>query len=107
MRLFVGNVLLTATKEDLRQLLETYGRVLFARISTDRVTGRPRGFGFVVMPNTSEAQAAIAALHGTSLEGRPLTVNQAKPREKRGIPRRPRWEGTRASDAPTLAVRSL
>ncbi len=50
----------------------------------DRMTGRSRGFGFVEMPNNQEAQAAIDALNGTDLQGRPLTVNQAKPREERG-----------------------
>jgi cold-inducible RNA-binding protein len=58
---------------------------------TDRDTGRPRGFGFVEMPNSSEAQAAIAGLNGTSLGGRPLTVNEARKREERSGPRRPRW----------------
>ena len=58
----------------------------------DRDTGRPRGFGFVEMPDATEAQAAIAGLNGASLGGRPLTVNEARPREERGGPRRgPRW----------------
>jgi len=56
-------------------------------IATDRETGRARGFAFVEMPNASDAQAAIAALHGTSLAGRPLTVNQARDREARPQPR--------------------
>jgi RNA recognition motif-containing protein len=55
-----------------------------ARIATDRETNRPRGFGFVEMPNQAEAEAAIAALNGKELQGRILTVNEARPREDRG-----------------------
>ena len=80
-----------ATDADLQQLFTPHGRILAARIATDYASGRSRGFGVVDMPDAGEAQAAIAALHGTALEGRPLTVNQAKPREKRGIPRGSRW----------------
>ena len=62
------------------------------RLATDRDTGRPRVFGFVEMPDAREAQAAIDGLNGASLGGRPLTVNEARPREERGEPRRgPRW----------------
>jgi RNA recognition motif-containing protein len=87
MRIFVGNVIFTATEEDLVQLFEPYGQVTRVLIATDRETGRARGFAFVEMPNASDAQAAIAALHGTSLAGRPLTVNQARDREARPQPR--------------------
>ena len=81
----------TTTDQELRTCFEAYGTVETVRIMTDRDTGRPRGFGFVEMPNGSEAQAAIAGLNGTSLGGRPLTVNEARQREERGGPRRPRW----------------
>ena len=91
MRIFVGNLAFTTTEEELSQLFEPYGIVERAQIVTDRETGRSRGFGFVEMPDTDEAQAAIAGLNGTSLEGRPLTVNEARQREERGGPRRPRW----------------
>jgi len=92
MNIFVGNLAYTATEEEIRQLFEEYGAVDTIRLATDRDTGRPRGFGFVEMPDTTEAQAAIDALNGTSLGGRPLTVNEARPREERGGPRRgPRW----------------
>jgi RNA recognition motif-containing protein len=92
MNIFVGNLAYTATEEEIRQLFEEYGAVDTIRLATDRDTGRPRGFGFVEMPDTTEAQAAIDGLNGTSLGGRPLTVNEARPREERGGPRRgPRW----------------
>jgi len=91
MRIFVANLTWSTTEEELSQLFESYGIVDRAQIITDRETGRSRGFGFVEMPNGSEAQAAIAGLNGTSLGGRPLTVNEARQREERGGPRRPRW----------------
>ena len=80
MQIFVGNLAYTATEEDVRQLFEGYGVVDTVRLATDRDTGRPRGFGFVEMPDATEAQAAIAGLNGTSLGGRTLTVNEARPR---------------------------
>ena len=88
MQIFVGNLAYTMTEEDVRQLFEGYGMVDTVRLATDRDTGRPRGFGFVEMPDATEAQAAIDGLNGTSLAGRPLTVNEARPREERGGPRR-------------------
>ena len=91
MRIFVGNLAFATTEEELGQLFEPYGTVERAQIVTDRETGRSRGFGFVEMPDAAEAQAAIAGLNGTSLGGRPLTVNEARQREERGEPRRPRW----------------
>jgi RNA recognition motif-containing protein len=92
MQIFVGNLAYTATEEDVRQLFEGYGVVDTVRLATDRDTGRPRGFGFVEMPDATEAQAAIAGLNGTSLGGRPLTINEARPREEqRGPLRGPRW----------------
>jgi RNA recognition motif-containing protein len=91
MRIFVGNLAFTTTEEELEQLFEPYGIVERAQIVTDRETGRSRGFGFIEMPDATEAQAAIAGLNGTSLGGRPLTVNEARQREERGGPRRPRW----------------
>jgi RNA recognition motif-containing protein len=101
MRIFVANISFTTTEEELEQLFEPYGIVDRAQIITDRDTGRSRGFGFVEMPDATEAQAAIDGLNGTSLGGRPLTVNEAREREDRGGPRReprrprderrPRW----------------
>jgi len=90
MRIFVGSLALTITEAELRQLFTAYGRVERAQIITDRETGRSRGFGFVEMPNAAEAQAAMAGLDGRSLGGRLLTVTEARPREERDGPRRPR-----------------
>lgn len=84
MRLYVGNLSYTTTEETLRETFEEYGTVESATIVTDRETGRPRGFGFVEMPNDEEAQAAIDAMNGQQLEGRPLTVNEAQARPPRG-----------------------
>ena len=92
MQIYVGNLAFTVTEAEVRQLFEGYGTVDTVRILTDRETGQPRGFGFVEMPNATEARAAIAGLNGTDLGGRPLTINEARPREERGGPRRgPRW----------------
>jgi len=91
MNIFVGNLAFTTTDQELRALFEAYGTVESVRIMTDRDTGRPRGFGFVEMLNATDAQATIDGLNGTSLGGRDLTVNEARPREDRGGPRRPRW----------------
>ncbi len=90
MRIFVGNLAWTTTEEELHRLFYGYGAVERTQIITDRETGRSRGFGFVEMPNATEAHAAIVGLHGTSLGGRALTVNEAREREERGGPRRPR-----------------
>ena len=87
MNIYVGNIPFTASVDDIRRLFEQYGVVENVTVITDRDTGRSRGFGFVEMPNASEAQAAIAELHGTDMQDRPLTVNEARPRE----PRRPRY----------------
>jgi cold-inducible RNA-binding protein len=90
MNIFVGNLSWETTEDALEQLFAPYGIVDRVQIVMDRVTGRSRGFGFVEMPNRTEAQAAIADLNGTSVGGRPLTVNEARQREDRGGPRRPR-----------------
>jgi len=89
--IFVGNLAFTTTEHDLRQLFEPYGTVDTIRIMTDRDTGRARSFSFVEMPDSRAAQNAIDALNGTSLAGRALTVNEARPREPRREPHQPRW----------------
>lgn len=91
MNIFVGNLAFSTTDQELRQLFEQYGAVDKVNLITDRETGRSRGFGFVEMPDNTEAQAAIEALHGTEFGGRALTVNEAKPREPRSAPRQRRW----------------
>jgi RNA recognition motif-containing protein len=89
--IFVGNLAFSTTDHDLRQLFEPYGDVDKINIITDRDTGRSKGFGFVEMPDTSAARSAMQGLQGKELDGRTLTVNEAKPREPRGEPRRARW----------------
>jgi RNA recognition motif-containing protein len=84
MNIYVGNLSFKTTESDLEAAFANYGAVTSARIATDRDTNRPRGFGFVEMANQAEAQAAIAGLNGTDLDGRTLTVNEARPREDRG-----------------------
>ena len=91
MNIFVGNLACTTTEQDLRQRFEPYGTVDTMRMMTDRATGRSRGLGFVEMPDGHAAHRAMDALNGTSLAGRALTVNEARPREPHREPRPPRW----------------
>src|SRR5262249_55517017 len=91
MNIFVGNMDWETTEDELEELFAPYGTVERVNILVERETRRPRGFGFVEMPNNTEAQAAIAGLNGTTLRGRPLTVTEARQREDRGGPRQPRW----------------
>ena len=91
MNIFVGNLAFSTTDHDLRQLFEPYGVVDKVSIITDRDTGRSRGFGFVEMPDSAAAKAAIQGLQGQALGGRTLNVNEAKPREPRREPSRSRW----------------
>ena len=88
MNIFVGNIAFTASEDDIRQLFEAHGVVDQVHLITDRYTGRSRGFGFVEMPDATAAKAAIAALNGAALHNRPLTVNEARPREPRRDARR-------------------
>lgn len=78
--LYVGNLPHSTTEADLRSFFEEHGAVEKVSIVTDRETGRSRGFGFVEMTDAAEADKAIAALNGADLGGRPLTVNEAKPK---------------------------
>jgi RNA recognition motif-containing protein len=82
--IYVGNLTWDATADDLLALFQEHGNVARAQVITDRETGRSRGFGFVEMDNDAEAQKAVEALNGTNFRGRPLTVNEARPREDRG-----------------------
>ena len=82
--IYVGNLPWSTTTDDLHAMFQEYGAVTRAQVVTDRETGRSRGFGFVEMPNEAEANIAIAALNETPMDGRPLTVNIAKPREGGG-----------------------
>lgn len=78
--LYVGNLPHSATEADLRAFFEPHGAVDKVSVVTDKETGRSRGFGFVEMTDSSEADKAIAALNGTELGGRTLTINEAKPK---------------------------
>ena len=82
-KLFVGNLSFNVTENELQDMFAAHGSVLEANLMMDRVSGRPRGFGFITMSSAEEAQAAISALNGTTVDGRALTVNVAKPREER------------------------
>lgn len=82
-KIFVGNFSYSMTETELRSLFQPYGTVESATLVNDRDTGRSRGFGFVEMPDSGEADKAIAALNGTDSGGRPLTVNEAKPKVER------------------------
>ena len=83
-KLYVGGLPYSVSDGQLSELFSPHGTVESANVITDRNTGRSKGFGFVEMSAQSEAEAAIEALNGTDLEGRSLTVNEAKPREDRG-----------------------
>ena len=91
MNIFVGNLAFSTTDHDLRQLFEQYGAVDTINVITDRDTGRSKGFGFVEMPESQAAQAAMQGLNGKEHDGRALTVNEAKPREPRRETSRSRW----------------
>jgi RNA recognition motif-containing protein len=82
-KLFVGNLSFNTTENDLQDMFAAHGTVTEANLMMDRATGRPRGFGFVTMSSSEEAQTAMQALNGSSVDGRALTVNVAKPREER------------------------
>lgn len=83
-KLYVGNLSYGTTDSDLQRVFEEHGTVMSAQVITDRDSGRSKGFGFVEMANDQDAQNAIAALNGKEIDGRTLTVNEARPREDRG-----------------------
>lgn len=83
MKIYIGNMPYSVTSEELEALFGAHGRVQDAQVITDRETGRSKGFGFIDMPDNSEADEAIKALNGTQLSGRQITVNQARPRRER------------------------
>ena len=84
MNIYVGNLSFSTQEDALRAEFEAYGQVTSAKVITDRETGRSRGFGFVEMDDDEAARAAIEALNGKDLDGRTLTVNEARPRESGG-----------------------
>ncbi len=83
-RLYVGNLSYGVNSSELEELFSSYGTVQSAQVISDRESGRSKGFGFVEMGSDGDAQSAIEALNGQEHEGRPLTVNEARPREDRG-----------------------
>jgi cold-inducible RNA-binding protein len=83
-KLYVGNLSYSATNESLERLFATHGEVRSVQVITDRDTGRSKGFGFVEMGDSQAASAAISALNGFEVDGRQLTVNEARAKEDRG-----------------------
>jgi RNA recognition motif-containing protein len=83
-KLYVGNLPYSVSDSDLQEMFAPHGSVQSAQVIMDRDTGRSKGFGFVEMGSEAEAQAAIAALNGQEREGRPLTVNEARPKPEGG-----------------------
>jgi cold-inducible RNA-binding protein len=100
-KLFVGNLSFNTTENDLQDAFAAHGTVTEANLMMDRTTGRPRGFAFVTMGSSDEAQKAIEALNGSDLDGRTLTVNEARPKAEHtgGGFRGARDGGNRASYA--------
>jgi RNA recognition motif-containing protein len=92
-KLFVGNLSFNTTENDLQDAFAAHGTVTETNLMMDRTTNRSRGFAFVTMTTPEEAQKAIAALNGTELDGRALTVNIAKPREERPAGGRREYSG--------------
>lgn len=83
MKLYVGNLSFETTENDLQDLFEQHGEVTDVALINDRMTGRSRGFGFVTMSDSASGNAAIGALNGKEMQGRTLTVNEARAREER------------------------
>ena len=82
-KIYVGNLPFSATSESLSEIFSSFGKVDTSKIVMDRDSGRSKGFGFVEMPHADEAETAIGKLHGSDFGGRALTVNEARPMEKK------------------------
>jgi RNA recognition motif-containing protein len=85
LRIYVGNLSYESTEDDLQEAFSAHGQVESVTIIRDRDTGRSKGFGFVEMPSSDEAQASINEMNGKEVQGRALTVNEARPRQERGF----------------------
>ena len=83
-KIYVGNLSFNSSEQDLQDMFSEFGTVQSVKIIEDRETGRSRGFAFVEMSSNEEAQSAIAGLNGREIDGRALTINEAKPQEERG-----------------------
>ena len=95
MRLYVGNLPYTVNQAKLEEIFSPFGTIVSASVITDKFSGRSKGFGFVEFDNDDAAKEAIAKLDGTDMEGRPLRVNEAKPREENSAPRGGGFGGSR------------
>ena len=84
MNIYVGNLSYDATEDDVRGAFAAFGQISSVAVIKDRMTGRSKGFGFVEMPDSAQAQAAIAGLNGKDLKGRAMNINEARPRESGG-----------------------
>jgi RNA recognition motif-containing protein len=84
MNIYVGNLSWNLKDQDLSNLFAQHGEVSSAKVITDKFTGRSKGFGFVEMPNDDQAQAAIAALNGSEVDGRSIVVNESRPKSEGG-----------------------
>ncbi|MBR7180181.1 MAG: RNA-binding protein [Kiritimatiellae bacterium] len=98
MEIYVGNLAYATKDEGLKAAFEQFGEVTACRVVTDRMTGRSKGFGFVTMPDPTQAQAAIDALNGRELDGRTVRVNESQPKPRED--RRPSGRGFRGGDRP-------
>ncbi len=83
MEIYVGSLPYSVTEDEIKEAFTPYGEVSSVRLVSDKLSGKSKGFGFVEMPDSSEADAAIAALNGKDFKGRDIKVNQAKPKEER------------------------
>ncbi len=95
MEIYVGNLSYDTSDSTLREAFERFGEVSRATVVTDRVSGRSRGFGFVAMDDSDQARAAVESLNGTEIDGRALTVNEARPRAQSSRPRSGGYGGDR------------
>ena len=91
MNIYVGNLSYRVTEDELQQLFAEYGSVVNVNIIKDKYTGQSKGFGFVEMEKQAEAEEAIKRLDGSSVNGRNIQVNQARPRNERSKPRSRGW----------------
>ena len=96
MKMYVGNLSFESTENDLQDLFEQHGTVNEVHLMTDRFTAKSRGFAFVTMNDGAQANAAMSAINGRELNGRTLTVNEARPREERSGPRSSSGGGKRS-----------
>ena len=84
MNIYVGNLLFNVTEDELKELFAPFGQVTEVRLIMDKFSGKSKGFGFIEMPSKEEAEKAINGLNGKDMKGRPMTVNEAKPKTDRG-----------------------